>query len=500
MPKFEMAITLPPTTSQNALALAYEAMKALSWPVIYAGDNSIVGTTPKSWKNAGQQMVAYVANDQLNLVSEMVHGETLDVKGINKKNVETLAAKYNEMASATTIETIAQNHAEINELKIATIAMLKEEAATAEEVEKVMKTSKGNLYVTYAIIAINVLIFILMAVAGAGIMEPNGIVHISWGSNYKVLTQSGDWWRLFTNVFLHFGIIHLAMNMYCLYSIGTYLEPMLGKAKYITAYVCTGILASVVSLWWHKNGVNSAGASGAIFGLYGLFLAMLTTNLIPKQLRKPLLQSIGLFVVFNLLYGTKGGVDNSAHIGGLVAGFAIGYLYVYAIKKEKVGIALKWLTPLVVLLTLGSSYTYLQANKVDSGSRTTAQNMVKDASYKDSDKMNKKLEQVGELETKALAMFDSVNVTPAIYVKQLKNNKHYWDDMIAILNETKRYNISEGSHKKVAALISYANLRKQENELLTALNSTENTAEKEKLKVEIDNNAEQLQAVLNGIN
>jgi len=161
-------------------------------------------------------------------------------------------------------------------------------------------------------IAINVLVFILMAMDGAGIMDLNPMVHIKWGSNYLPLTLSGDWWRVITSTFIHFGIIHLLMNMYCLYMAGVYLEPMLGKLKYITAYLCTGILASIISLWWHRDiaEYNSAGASGAIFGMYGLFLALLSTNLIPKQMRMPLLQSIGIFVVYNLAYGMKAGVDN----------------------------------------------------------------------------------------------------------------------------------------------------------------------------------------------
>ncbi|MEJ7610097.1 MAG: rhomboid family intramembrane serine protease [Ferruginibacter sp.] len=119
------------------------------------------------------------------------------------------------------------------------------------------------------------------------IIDPNGTVHIKWGSNYGPLTLSGDPWRLITNVFIHFGIIHLAMNMYCLYIIGSYLEPMLGKTKFITAYLCTGILASLTSLWWHNESVNSAGASGAVFGLYGLFWRCLLRILSQRMRERP---------------------------------------------------------------------------------------------------------------------------------------------------------------------------------------------------------------------
>lgn len=203
------------------------------------------------------------------------------------------------------------------------------EQKEVEEVDRAINNSSNTIYATYTIIGINVLVFILMLFDGAGLLDSNTLVHIKWGSNYSPLTLSGDWWRLITNIFIHFGIIHITMNMYCLYSVGVYLEPILGKVKYIAAYLCTGILASITSLWWHSEGVNSAGASGAIFGMYGLFLALLTTtNLIPKKIRRALLQSTVIFVVYNLVYGIKSGVDNAAHIGGLLSGFILGYLYV----------------------------------------------------------------------------------------------------------------------------------------------------------------------------
>ena len=174
-----------------------------------------------------------------------------------------------------------------------------------------------------------------MVAIGVSLISPTGEDIINWGGNFSPYTTSGDWWRLITCVFVHIGIIHLLFNMYALYTIGVYLEPMLGKTKYIVAYLCTGVFASLVSLWWHETPVASAGASGAIFGMYGLFLALLSTNLIPKQVRSQLLQSIGIFVFYNLVYGMRSGVDNAAHIGGLVSGLMIGYIYYLQLQKKR---------------------------------------------------------------------------------------------------------------------------------------------------------------------
>ncbi|MCH5686962.1 rhomboid family intramembrane serine protease [Niabella sp. W65] len=144
-----------------------------------------------------------------------------------------------------------------------------------------------------------------MVANGVHFLNPEGETLVRWGANFKPATLDGQWWRLLTNCFIHIGILHLLLNMYALMYIGSLLEPYLGKARFLTSYLLTGIAASITSLWWHDLTI-SAGASGAIFGMYGLFLAMLTTDLIEKEARKPLLTSIGIFVGYNLLYGLKG--------------------------------------------------------------------------------------------------------------------------------------------------------------------------------------------------
>jgi membrane associated rhomboid family serine protease len=98
-------------------------------------------------------------------------------------------------------------------------------------------------------------------------------------------------------------------------------------------YLVTGLLASATSLWWH-HAVVSVGASGAIFGLYGTFLALLVTQVFPKEFSKAFLTSTLFFVGYNLVMGLAGGIDNAAHIGGLVSGFCIGLLLSPRLKRE----------------------------------------------------------------------------------------------------------------------------------------------------------------------
>lgn len=198
-----------------------------------------------------------------------------------------------------------------------------------------------SYFFTPVLLNINLLLFIIMCLSGTGMIDPTSEDLIKWGANYKPLTLNGAYWRLISCCFLHAGIVHLVMNMITLVFIGALLEPRLGKIKFITAYLLTGMVASAASLLWHANAV-SVGASGAIFGLFGVFLALLTTKLIEKRERKKLLIAVFYFVIYSLASGFRtdtenaGQVDNAAHIGGLISGLLIGYLFYPSLKRAGV--------------------------------------------------------------------------------------------------------------------------------------------------------------------
>lgn len=192
---------------------------------------------------------------------------------------------------------------------------------------------KEGFFVSCIIMDLNILVFFIMVFSGLGFISFHGNDLLEWGANFKPLTTNGEWWRLLTSTFLHGGIMHLAANMYGLLFVGIFLEPRIGKTRFAIIYLISGIFASVASLWWHDATV-SVGASGAIFGLYGLFLALMLTKAYPKEFSKALWVSTLVFVGFNLLYGLTGGIDNAAHIGGLFSGFIIGLFISPQLKQE----------------------------------------------------------------------------------------------------------------------------------------------------------------------
>lgn len=192
---------------------------------------------------------------------------------------------------------------------------------------------KEGYFITPIIIYLNILIFMIMVFAGLGFISFKGQDLLAWGANFRPSTTNGEWWRLLTGTFLHGGLMHLIANMYGLLFVGIFLEPLLGRTKYLTAYLLTGILASCASLWWYDATV-SVGASGAIFGLEGLFLALLLTKIFPPDFGKAFLTSTLIFIGYNLLMGLTGGIDNAAHIGGLLSGFIVGLILYPTLKKQ----------------------------------------------------------------------------------------------------------------------------------------------------------------------
>ena len=459
MPKQEDKITIFNKDNSTVLATAFQTFISLGWDVTYAAINGLAGFT-KGYKK--EQIVATFLDNELIVSSEMVQGESFDVFGKNKKNVSLFLNTYQNMDKEMTENSISNNLEKIKELQIHTAIALQKENKEFEEIDKAMNLSNSNLYATYTIIALNIIVFILMVLNGAGLFDANGYVHIKWGSNYGPLTKSGDWWRLLTSTFIHFGIVHILMNMYCLYVVSIYLEPMLGKAKFITGYLCTGILASLVSLWWHTSPSNSAGASGSVFGMYGIFLALLTTKLIPQKIKADQLKNILIFVGFNLLYGMKGGIDNSAHVGGLIAGLFIGYVYLFIIKAEKKEQKFNWALPLIGLVTIASAFFYLQQHKTSQAERAMVLADLKKGDYKDNDQFIEKYNKIIELQDKASkAISDSMSVTTQ--KEKLKTVAiPLWEEGEKLGKEIMVLNIDSAQLKQGKYISDYVSLRKEE--------------------------------------
>jgi rhomboid protease GluP len=232
----------------------------------------------------------------------------------------------------------------------ATAAPLPVEGQPVQQAERRRSTSLWNYPATYSLIGINVAVFIAMVFYGhlwqhlSGsnplFAEFNTQTLVNFGGSDALLILQGQWWRLVTAAFVHAYLLHIALNMWCLWNLGIFGEPLLGRRGLICVYLLTGITGNMFSLAWAVLSNTDAivvGASGAVFGIAGILIVLLSNRQLslPWEELKALRRQVIFFAVINLAIGigpqllhifsaTLGHIDNTAHIGGFVSGLALG--------------------------------------------------------------------------------------------------------------------------------------------------------------------------------
>ncbi len=188
--------------------------------------------------------------------------------------------------------------------------------------------------VTVVLILINVLVFIAVELTGT---SQNAWHVLDYGAAYTpYIVQNGEVYRLFTSMFLHFGIEHLVNNMLVLFVLGSRLEQVIGKLRFLFIYLAGGIAGNIFSLILELRNQDfsvSAGASGAVFAVMGAMIYVVIRN--KGWLEDLSMRQILVMAAFSLYFGfTSSGVDNAAHIGGMIAGFVLAVLIWHPRKKR----------------------------------------------------------------------------------------------------------------------------------------------------------------------
>lgn len=444
-PKHVEDFPLNDLTHQHFLLLALETAEKLGWRVSYVSKTGIIAYTNNGIFSFNAKIDLKIEDGIAHLTSSSTGNEMVDW-GKNKKTINQFTAAFEEVKSTITAEDLELKQAELKDHFATQEEDLLQQppATTGEKIKEfllIFVPQKGY-FITPILIDLNIVVFMIMALCGVNIFAPSGESLVHWGANFKPMTLDGQWWRLLTCCFLHIGIFHLLMNMYALLSIGILLEPIVGKLRFILAYLLSGLTASLVSLWWHDITV-SAGASGAIFGMYGVFLALLTTNLIEENDRKNLMTSIAVFVGYNLLNGLKAGIDNAAHIGGLLGGIAIGYAFIPSLKQpENTRRAYSTAALLTILVVAISVFAY---SKIPNDFAT----------------YEKKMAQFAENETKALAVYDMIQEVPKEELLTAIREKSifHWQQNQKIMEEVDQLNLPENIRLRNTKLKTYCDLQ-----------------------------------------
>lgn len=311
-----------------------------------------------------------------------------------------------------------------------------------------------NYIITPIILYINVLAFILGAILGLDPVNPDAQQLVKIGANFGPYTLTGEWWRLLTSMFLHGGILHLLLNMMALVNIGMQLEALVGKTQFLLAYLLCGIAGSIASLWWVSPEISvSVGASGAIFGMFGMLLILL---LLEREhdwnSKRGILTNMAIVIGINLAYGMRGGIDNAAHIGGLVAGLVYGFVLLVRTDRyimQKYGMPGNAVTAglaMAVLFGFFNSIPFVgKARWV-----YTMEQLVKNESIA--------MEALVTLD-KAGNDYDSETILPMV-----ENGIQLWEDTEVLLENVD--DPPKGEENKLTAMLDYVRLRKLSYQLL----------------------------------
>jgi membrane associated rhomboid family serine protease len=221
-------------------------------------------------------------------------------------------------------------------------------AATRARTRTVSIGARRVNAVTMVLIGINVLVYLAELAAG-GTVDGLGNTIYEHGALYGPLVAHGDWWRLITSAFLHYGPLHLGMNMLSLYFAGSILEQVIGRWRYVLLYLASGLAGAAGALYWTPNGVT-VGASGAIFGVLGALLVLERRGNIATG------GQVAGLIVLNLVitFAYRSSISVGGHIGGLIAGLVLMLAFVRFLRSWELSAAA---TAVVAVAAIALAYS-----------------------------------------------------------------------------------------------------------------------------------------------
>ena len=470
--QYEKRVPAEGLNNWEIFSIVQQACKELEWEYLVVDENKFTATTPTHWTLSEEIIKISVVNDEIIFRSRSESLELYEA-GRNQKNIEEfLLPKFRKIKAAWKSEKL---QLEAKLLRDETLKQIK--SGNRVTGEKITFGTRDH-GMTFFLLAVHALVFIVMLIRGVNVIEPEAQDIVKWGGNVKFNVTGGEWWRLITNIFVHIGILPLLVNLFGLYFIGLMVESILGKLKLLIAYLSIGVLASLISIVWLPEGV-SAGATGAIFGLYGVFIAFVTTPYVDKRFSPIWMFGAVAYVVFNIVVAFRGGNDIAAMVGGFFAGLGTGYLfYFFHFKRELARAGGTRISIEVVLLTTLIVYFYLRVN-----------------GRNDSLRFEREVMKLNQIEVKAMAQMQHLQSAQsnndAVHVirdSALPQWKHFQQEIM----KTGGYSLSAEYKRKRKLLNEYAGLRVRQTELMYK-SINENT---DKYNGEIDDVSDRIEKII----
>jgi rhomboid protease GluP len=260
----------------------------------------------------------------------------------------------------------------------AAVAARREEARFEEEFAQKLVQRTGTTWALYLVVALNVLAWLGNVLSGVSPFAPASADLFRWGANSAwAVTRDHEYWRLLTGTFLHGGVIHLGMNMLGLWSAGLLLNRLYGNAQFLLVYFLSALAGASASLHFGAQTAVSVGASGAVFGVVAALVAAVRKHRgqVPKALAQQIMTSEAVFLVYALFNGfVRDGIDNAAHVGGLLAGAAMGWVLMGVVGDARRGtrIARGAALAAAVLVAIGAMVASTPSPRVDHGTMFAA--------------------------------------------------------------------------------------------------------------------------------
>ncbi|MCI9845033.1 rhomboid family intramembrane serine protease [Flavobacterium pectinovorum] len=433
--------------SQSAFILStITVCKKLNWILITVDEDKIIAVS-KNKKNTWNETISIAFEEEgTAIITSSSNGNQFYDHGRNKKNTDAFLEHYFENLESITSLNSHQNTFH-EQLKI-------EQNNTSEDKELLINSfysffsifipTKGY-FITPILIYLNIFYFFIMAFSRVRFFSPEIQEIIDWGGNYGPITSEDEWWRLISSCFVHIGLLHLITNCVALAYVGLLLERYLKKWGFLITYVLCGIAASLFSLYWDKDNI-SLGASGAVFGMYGILLTAIIFNLLEKKINPKLIIILIFLTALNLYYSFTDNINLFTHICGFVTGLIFGLILYIFNKKKKMGLLFVSSSATIFII-----FFYIQFK----ASQVYIYQIIE---------YETRMQEFADMEKLALEAYNfeyghSIWATKEDALYMIKDRGiYYWNENISLLTELDKLYLPKKIHNRNEDLIKYCNL------------------------------------------